>query len=577
MGTPPKLRACDRCASIKQVCDREGKDSCSRCTRLELRCAITRVHKPMGRPKKKPAVTTDISIPQQSAESDIKDEQLPPSPVDSVDSLDINSLDLSTTRPTTTCRVKRVQRTRSGCITCKQRRKKCDEVLPVCGDCTRLGLVCQRPIPRSPQSRRGSVSSTISSSSSSSESSISSSTISRRPPYRRDPNLPLSLGLYDGCTSQEQHLLQHYAHVVSRSLSVVPDEINSFISIFVPMAIQQPAMRNALLGLSATHLKRIHSSFELAAVEYQNKALKQANQLLKLGTSDAAMEGLAAVLFLCLQEVCEGKSRKWPMHLEAAVTIINDHGGPSAYPDSVKFLIETVAYFDAIATLSFSKSAYLDQQFYVPPPAEAMVPAHALFGTAHALFAIIADISHLAQVRHIRYTSPVTDLNFRTMAGELELQLQEWTPAPCSSLTTDPHLHQKVTAAGIMLQWAALMRLHLIQADDSVHDIGHPMVRVAVSNILTALETIPRGDLVESMLIFPVFAAGFGALLPEERRAVDERFAVMEKSIGFGNVFDAHEAVLAHWQRMDQGLYDGRQVTWEEVIRGTPGGTLIMS
>jgi len=132
---------------------------------------------------------------------------------------------------------------------------------------------------------------------------------------------------------------------------VVPDEINSFISLFVPMAIQQPAMRNALLGLSATHLKRIHSSFDVAAVEYQNKAMKQANQLLRMGSNDAAMEGLAAVLFLCLQEVCEGKSRKWPLHLEAAVTIINSRGGPSAYPDSVKFLIECTALSPPLPSL----------------------------------------------------------------------------------------------------------------------------------------------------------------------------------------------------------------------------------
>lgn len=234
------------------------------------------------------------------------------------------------------------------------------------------------------------------------------------------------------------------------------------------------------------------------------------------------------------------------------------------------------------------------------PSAAAVPAAHALFGTAHALFAIIADISQLAQVRHIRYTSPQADANFRTMAAELELQLQEWTPpSRISRPTSDPHLLHKVTAAGVMLQWAALMRLHLIvhgsgSGSDSIgnsgssfdgssgmdDEIAHPMVRVAVSNILTALATIPRGDLVESMLIFPVFAAGYGALCAEERCAVHERFAVMERSIGFGNVFDAHEALLAHWDRLDRGVYAaaGRRASWEDVIRGAmPGGMLIMS
>lgn len=148
-----------------------------------------------------------------------------------------------------------------------------------CGDCRRLGLVCER-----------------------------SPTLATQ---RRPPSVPTSTELirppptcfYDGCTPQEQHLLQHYICVVSKSLSVVPDEINSFILLFVPMALQQPAMRNALLGLSATHLKRIHSGYELAAVEHQNKAVNMANSLLKNGDTQSSMEGLATILFLCLQEV----------------------------------------------------------------------------------------------------------------------------------------------------------------------------------------------------------------------------------------------------------------------------------
>lgn len=83
----------------------------------------------------------------------------------------------------------------------------------------------------------------------------------------------------------------------------MPDEINAFINLFVPMAMQQPAMRNALLGLSATHLKRYHLSYERLAIEYNEKAFGQAQELIEYGNSNSALEGLAAVLFLCLQEV----------------------------------------------------------------------------------------------------------------------------------------------------------------------------------------------------------------------------------------------------------------------------------
>ena len=33
-------------------------------------------------------------------------------------------------------------RVKSGCDTCRRRRKKCDEQKPVCGHCERLGLRC---------------------------------------------------------------------------------------------------------------------------------------------------------------------------------------------------------------------------------------------------------------------------------------------------------------------------------------------------------------------------------------------------------------------------------------------------
>ena len=231
----------------------------------------------------------------------------------------------------------------------RHRRKKCDEALPVCGDCARLGLTCLRSSHSTSHSAsystRRSVSSTGFPFSSSSSSPPSSSLVVHLPTLQASPFV-----LYDGSNTQELHLLQHYTHTVARALSVVPDEINAFISLFVPMALQQPALRHALLGLSATHLKRARfgsagasAPEDVAAVQHQARALALANRLLLLGTRDAAMEGLAAVLFLCLQEVCEGRSRKWPIHLQAAVAIINERGGPATYPDSVRFLVESLS------------------------------------------------------------------------------------------------------------------------------------------------------------------------------------------------------------------------------------------
>lgn len=50
-------------------------------------------------------------------------------------------------RDTRGCRPAKVghRKSRHGCITCKSRRVKCDEVRPVCGNCTRLKMACSWP------------------------------------------------------------------------------------------------------------------------------------------------------------------------------------------------------------------------------------------------------------------------------------------------------------------------------------------------------------------------------------------------------------------------------------------------
>ncbi|KAF7625825.1 hypothetical protein AFLA_002672 [Aspergillus flavus NRRL3357] len=47
-----------------------------------------------------------------------------------------------------TRRTKSYQRSRSGCFTCRARRKKCDETRPICRSCTKLGLKCDYKPPR---------------------------------------------------------------------------------------------------------------------------------------------------------------------------------------------------------------------------------------------------------------------------------------------------------------------------------------------------------------------------------------------------------------------------------------------
>lgn len=83
---------CARCARIKQGCD--GGSPCSRCKRLDVECE----HRANGGRTRISGAT-------------------PMPPV-------------------------KIIRTPTGCLTCKRRRRKCDESQPRCSDCRRLCLEC---------------------------------------------------------------------------------------------------------------------------------------------------------------------------------------------------------------------------------------------------------------------------------------------------------------------------------------------------------------------------------------------------------------------------------------------------
>ncbi|EPS38364.1 hypothetical protein H072_8064 [Dactylellina haptotyla CBS 200.50] len=564
-NTVIRLRACDRCAAIKQVCNRkDGQKDCTRCARLGIVCQITRTQKPMGRPRKWPRKEKVLKSEAGSPPS------LTNSPV-SPDSSDNSSCSDSEAErsfrryergqaPTSGMIVSpsslKDKRVRSGCGSCKSRRKKCDEMLPKCGDCSRLGLDCQRGfLDESPLSTASSLMVPY-----------MPATGMMPETYAQEIGDFPELSIFApsmfpiGTGTEESTLLQHYACVVSRSLSVVPDEINPFLSLFMPMAMEHNAMRYALLGLSASHLRRHHPEFETVMTKYLALAMEQTRVLIfEAETSDeAAVEGLATILVLCLHEICEGKSRKWALHMRAACSLINSRRRGRPFPPAVRFLLESVAYFDSMATLSFSKPAMLEQAVYpegfehVPEePTMPMICAprspvpHALFGTASELFAIINEIAVLAQQRTQPNISEFAKETFYAKAMAIDAKLMDWRPKPCVNTVTDPYLCEKMSAASEALRWAAIVRLHQLIYG---YDKTHAKVQMGVRNIIHNVSKIPVGDLSESILVFPMLMAGIGAVAPEDKYAVRNRMHLMGANIGFGNVFEAHELVEKVWK-----------------------------
>lgn len=119
-----KITACETCRSIKALCTKGNP--CARCQRLSLPCHYTT--KKTGSQSN---AAVEASTPRRNS---------PLRPGQGED--------------TRTCRTLIQQRARTknkhtksanGCVSCRRRRKKCDEKHPVCSDCERLHLTCIQP------------------------------------------------------------------------------------------------------------------------------------------------------------------------------------------------------------------------------------------------------------------------------------------------------------------------------------------------------------------------------------------------------------------------------------------------
>lgn len=71
-------------------------------------------------------------------------------------------------------------------------------------------------------------------------------------------------------------------------------------------------------------------------------------------------------------------------------------------------------------------------------------------------------------------------------------------------------------------------------------------------------------------MIFPLVMAASGCQDDEQRTTVRERWLVMERTLGFDNIYRAREMVEAVWKTMNQGVEDGTEdgglpVDWAKI------------
>lgn len=106
-------------------------------------------------------------------------------------------------------------------------------------------------------------------------------------------------------TISQRHLLNHFLQSVSRALVVVDnDAANPLLRVMVPLALENLAVKHALLALSACHLSQVYLEWEKDVLDYRSCALQDLKEeMADMGTGNSTVSALASTLLQCLLEV----------------------------------------------------------------------------------------------------------------------------------------------------------------------------------------------------------------------------------------------------------------------------------
>ncbi|KAL4959149.1 Zn(II)2Cys6 transcription factor [Aspergillus stella-maris] len=297
--------------------------------------------------------------------------------------------------------------TRSGCLTCKRRRKRCDEAKPSCHNCDRLGLTCEGygsmwAVPLGPAAHvfkaepansprfRTSLSPALSIGSSGSSmgqtlsaTDLSSTTVSTPLTEKDDldgsneaspvsaPSPDNQLAVASPNPSKhithlshlDSHYLQYHMEQGSKLLANLEADDNPLRSLLIPRALSSPILMNALCAVSAVHFSnRANSSWSASAGNEGANYYIETMQGLR--TTLAAYQGqgltrsfpddaILAVSLLCKYEIVRGSVKQWAVHLEALQTLVTSRGGLMMLDhDTAEFVRGLFVYANNVAKIT---------------------------------------------------------------------------------------------------------------------------------------------------------------------------------------------------------------------------------
>ncbi|KAL7821002.1 fungal-specific transcription factor domain-containing protein [Trichoderma gracile] len=516
-------------------------------------------------------------------------------------------------------------RQRRGCLTCRQRKKKCDQGLPICGHCSRLNLVCKHEKPRQ-------LSSAWSEDAVEDPGVLSSSPQARSYWGSQHPALaqgdhvsellrltkvaePLDLVRPDDAvgydwSSSRRTMMRYYTSTLAIMLSATAEN-NCFLSgepVLLPMAFDCPALLDAMAAWSSAHLALRDPSFHGTSLQYRGRVLANLSAALQEGSLSGEMCLAVAMAMCSMETISDATSSSWSHHLSGAAAVLQSKSCPharagplqttssssSSSPSAVsdywlrsverKWLVRNFAYHDILMSVSLDRRPLITGDYWMSRD-DGMADPY--FAFASKIMLLISEISVLnadcAEYKSslcgggggestqeqgglalILEESPLDRNNHTPLerAHNIAKGLRDWQ-CPAETANAPLALLSETYRSASLIYLDRVVRQHFAQRAAEILPEG---VRAYVESVCQVAQKVPEGSLAECSLLFPLFVAGGEAMDSSHIERIRDRLYSMNRWRRFRNVNACREVLEEVWRkRCESGKAE--RVDWRDVVR----------
>ncbi|KAM0447616.1 hypothetical protein ACHAPV_009139 [Trichoderma viride] len=498
-------------------------------------------------------------------------------------------------------------RQRRGCLTCRQRKKKCDQGLPICGHCSRLNLVCKHEKPREVISGVGGED-------------VGRDSAGSEPRQRWDDDNsaspqgdnvsevlrvskifePLDFARpkdsVDHLSSSRRTMMRYYTSTLAIMLSATAEN-NCFLSVLLPMAFDCGTLLDAMAAWSSAHLALRDPSFHNVSLQHRGRVLSNLGAALN-GNNLSGEMCLAITMAMCSMEtISDATTSGWAHHLLGAAAVLQS-GSSDVQKDALqksktiinsywlesvdrKWLVRNFAYHDILMSVSLDRRPLITGDYWMSADDEMADP---YFAFASRIMLLTSEISVLnadcadyelslddegSSPEEYEYASIFEGLpsqskydTFLQRARSIADELREWKCPAVSADTPLGFLSQTYQSAGLIYLHDVLQKYFPQHSADILTE----GIDVYVESVCDAAQKVPEGSLAECSLLFPLFIAGGEAKDETHIERIKNRLYTMNKWRRFRNVNACREVLEELWERRSE-LRETETLSWRDIVR----------